>query len=367
MLKRMFSVATTLAVIAPMVGGAWAQEEEKILNVYNWYDYIGETTIADFEAETGIEIRYDTFDSNELLEAKLLSGSSGYDVVVPSANFMERQIQAGVFMELDRSKLTNYANLDEGILKSIAVHDPGNAHGVPYMWGTTGFGYNVGKVAERMADAPLDSWDLVFDPETVAKFADCGVAFIDSPSEIMGIVLNYLGLDPNSEDKKDLEKAKALMLSIRPHVKYFNTGQYLNDIANGEVCIAVGYSGDFSIAQARAEEAGQGIEIAYVIPKEGTQMWFDMLAIPKDAPHPENAHAFIDFILRPEVAAGVSNYVFYANPNKAATSLVDPAITGDTGIYPDDATKANLFALKAHSPKYDRRLTRAWTSVKTGR
>jgi putrescine transport system substrate-binding protein len=365
MVRKFFGLASAFTVIAAMTGGAQAAEE-KVLNIYNWFDYIGETTIADFEAETGIKVNYDTFDSNEILEAKLLSGSSGYDVVVPSANFMERQIQAGVFLELDRTKLTGYGNLDEGILENVATHDPDNAHSVPYMWGTTGFGYNVAKITERMADAPVDSWDMVFNPEIVAKFADCGVAFIDSPSEVMGIVLKYLGLDPNSEDKGDLEKAKELMLSIRPHVKYFNTGQYLNDIANGEVCMAVGYSGDFSIAQARAEEVGQGIEISYVIPKEGTQMWFDMLAVPEDAPHPENAHTFINFILRPEVAAGVSNYVFYANPNKAATPLVDTAVTSDPGIYPDDATKANLFALKAHTPKYDRRLTRAWTSIKTG-
>lgn len=366
MFKKVLSVASVLAVMVTMTSGAMA-EEEKVLNVYNWFDYIGETTIDDFEKETGIKVRYDTFDSNEILEAKLLSGSSGYDVVVPSANFMERQIQAGVFMQLDQAKLSNYGNLDKAILDRVAVHDPNNAHSVPYMWGTTGFGYNVADVTERMPDAPVDSWDLIFKPEIVEKFADCGVAFIDSPAEVMGIALNYLGLDPNSEDKDDLKAAKKLMLSIRPHVKYFNTGQYLNDIANGEVCIAVGYSGDFSIAQVRAEEAGQGIEIAYVIPKEGTQMWFDMLAVPEDAPHPENAHKFIDFILRPEVAAGVSNYVFYANPNTAATDLVDPAITGDPSIYPDDATKANLFALKAHSPKYDRKLTRAWTTVKTGR
>ncbi|MEM7224571.1 MAG: polyamine ABC transporter substrate-binding protein [Pseudomonadota bacterium] len=366
MFKRMLSVASVLAVVAPMATGALAQEE-KVLNVYNWFDYIGESTIADFEKETGIKVNYDTFDSNEILEAKLLAGNSGYDVVVPSANFMERQIQAGVFMELDRDKLSNYSNLDEAILDRVSVHDEGNAHSVPYMWGTTGFGYNVADVTERMADAPVDSWDLIFKPEIVSKFADCGVAFIDSPAEVMGIALNYLGLDPNSEKKKDLEKAQELMLSIRPYIKYFNTGQYLNDIANGEVCIAVGYSGDFSIAQVRAEEAGQGIEIAYVIPNEGTQMWFDMLAIPEDAPHAENAHAFIDFILRPEVAAGVSNYVFYANPNKAATELVDPAITGDPSIYPNDDTKANLFAMKAHTPKYDRKLTRAWTKVKTGR
>lgn len=364
--RKILGLVSALAVAATASSGAEALED-KVLNIYNWFDYIGETTIADFEAETGIKVNYDTFDSNEILEAKLLSGSSGYDVVVPSANFMERQIQAGVFLQLDRTKLTNYGNLDETILENVAVHDPENAHSVPYMWGTTGFGYNIAKITERMADAPVDSWNMVFNPDIVAKFADCGVAFIDSPSEVMGIVLKYLGLDPNSESKDDLEKAKELMLSIRPHVKYFNTGQYLNDIANGEVCLAVGYSGDFSIAQARAEEAGQGIEISYVIPKEGTQMWFDMLAIPADAPHPENAHAFINFILRPEVAAGVSNYVFYANANKAATPFVDTAVTSDPGIYPDDSTKANLFALKAHTPKYDRRLTRAWTSIKTGR
>lgn len=344
-----------------------AAMSEEVLNVYNWSDYIGENTISGFEAETGIKVRYDTFDSNEILEAKLLAGSSGYDVVVPSANFMERQIKAGVFAEIDKSKLDLYGNLDPGILKVVALHDPGNKHSVPWMWGTSGLGYNEAMLRERLGDIPLDSYDLLFDPKVVSKLADCGVAVLDSPAEVMGDVLNYLGLDPNSENKADLQKATDLMMSIRPYIKYFHSSQYLNDLANGEVCLALGYNGDISISKARAEEVGAGIDIRYIIPKEGTQMWFDVLGIPADAKNKDNAHKFINYILRPEVVAEVSNYVFYANPNTAATPLVDPEVTSDPGIYPSEEVQAKLFALKSHTLKFDRLLTRAWTRIKTGK
>jgi len=366
MLKRLVSVASVMAVITPVATSAWA-EEEKVLNVYNWSDYIAKDTISKFEAETGIKVNYDVFDSNEVLEAKLLAGNSGYDVVVPSAPFLERQIKAKVFMPLDRGKLTNYGNLDTGLLAVLAQHDPDNGHAVPYMWGTTGIGYNINKVKERLPNGPTDSWDLIFDPEVVSKVADCGVTLLDAPSEVFASALRYLGRDPNSEAKKDLKAATDLLLKIRPHVRYFHSSQNINDLANGEICVAMGWNGDMQIAATRAAEAGQGIDIAYTIPKEGAIMWFDNMAIPSDAPHPQNAHAFLDFIMRPEIVAEITNYVFYANANKASLALVDAEITGDPGTYPSDETKANLFGLKAHGARFDRKLTRAWTKIKTGR
>jgi len=344
-----------------------AQAEDNVLNIYNWSDYIGETTISQFEAETGIKVRYDTFDSNEILEAKLLSGNSGYDIVVPSGSFLERQIKAGIFSEIDKSKLSRYNNLDVEILKAVEKHDSGNTHSVPWMWGTVGIGYNEAALKERLGDIELNSLDLIFKPEVVSKLADCGVALLDSPSEVMSVALHYLGLDPNSEDKGDLDKATELMISIRPHIKYFQSSQYINDLANGEICIAIGYNGDVSIAAARAEEAGGENIVTYIIPKEGAPVWFDVLGIPADAKNKDNAHKFIDFILKPEVIAEVSNYVFYANPNTAATGLIDEAVTSDPGIYPPEDVKANLFPLLAHTQKFDRLLTRAWTKIKTNK
>ncbi|MFD3190232.1 polyamine ABC transporter substrate-binding protein [Sedimentitalea sp. HM32M-2] len=355
---------TTLSSVLALCAGAAAADG--ILNVYNWSDYIAEDTIAKFEAETGISVNYDVFDSNEVLEAKMLTGASGYDVVVPSIEFMARQAQAGVFAEIDKAALSNYGNLDQGILDIIAVNDPGNTHGVPYMMFTTGIGYNVKDVAARIDADKIGSWDMIFDPETVAKLADCGVAVLDSPSEIMAPALNYLGLDPNSEDKGDLQKATDLLMSVRAHIRYFHSSQYINDLANGDICVAVGYSGDVLQARDRAAEAGQGVEVAYAIPKEGGQVGFDMLAVPDDAPNPENALKFINFILQPQIAADITNYVYYANPNTAATEFVVPEVAGDPGIYPPADVAAKLFSLKPHSPRFDRSLTRAWTAIKTG-
>jgi putrescine transport system substrate-binding protein len=341
-------------------------QEEKALNIYNWSDYIAEDTIANFEAETGIDVTYDVFDSNEVLEAKLLTGSSGYDLVVPTANFLERQIQAGVFMPLDKSKIPNLGNLDESLMEEVAAHDPDNAHAIIYMWGTTGFGYNVAMIEERMPDAPVDSFAMLFDPEVVANFADCGVSLLDAPQDVVPPVLNYLGLDPNSEDPDDLAKAEALLLEIRPYIRYFHSSQYINDLANGEICLAMGWSGDILQARDRAAEADRGVEVAYTIPKEGTILWFDMLAIPADAPHPENAHAFLNYLLEPEVTAAITNYVYYANANGAATEFVEDEVRNDPGIYPSDEVKENLFSVLAKSPRYDRLLTRSWTKIKTG-
>ena len=340
-------------------------EEEKVLNIYNWSDYIAEETIANFEKATGIKVRYDVFDSNEVLEAKLLAGNTGYDLVVPSASFVARQIQAGIFQPLDKSKLPNYKNLDPSIMKILAGYDAGNAHVVPWMWGTTGIGYNVKKIKERMPDAPLGSWDMAFKPEIVAKFKDCGVTMLDASAEIFPSALRYLGLPTDSQTAENLAKVETLVMSVRPSVKYFHSSQYINDLANGEVCMVVGWSGDIFQARNRAAEARNGNEIAYFIPKEGALMWFDTMGIPKDAAHVENAHKFLDYILEAKVIAAVTNFVQYPNGNAAATEFVDEAIRNDKSVYPDEATKAELFPNAVNTPAYDRLTTRAWTRIKT--
>ena len=339
--------------------------EEPVLNVYNWSDYIAPDTIANFERETGIKVRYDVFDSNEVLEAKLLAGNTGYDIVVPTANFVARQIQAGVFQPLDRSLLTNYANLDPTMLKTLAAYDPDNRYAVPYLWSTTGFGYNVAKVRERMPDAPVDSWRLLFDPAVVAHFKDCGVSLLDAPSEVVPAMLRYLGLPTGSQSEADLAKVEQALSAMRAQVRYFHSSQYLNDLAAGEVCVAMGWGGDVFQARSRAREAGQGTDIAYVIPREGAMIAADTMAIPKDAPHPRNAHRFIDYILRAEVAAAISNTIGYANANRASTPLLEPALAADKSVYPDEAVRATLFPSVVNTPAYDRLLTRAWTRVKT--
>jgi len=341
--------------------------EEPVLNVYNWSDYIAEDTLANFTKETGIKVTYDVFDSNEILEAKLVSGNTGYDVVVPSLTFLARQVQAGVFMPIDKAKLSNYGNLDPEIQAIIAKNDAGNAHAVNYLWGTTGIGYNVKKIKEILGpDAPVDSWDLVLKPENLAKLKQCGVYFLDTPSEILPTVLNYLGEDPNSFDEAVIRKAEARMAELRPYITQFHSSEYINALANGDACIAVGWSGDIFQAKARAEEAGKGVEINYVIPKEGAAMWFDMMAIPKDAKHPDNAHKFINYLLRPDVMAGISNYVQYASANKASLATVDKALLDNPAVYPPEETKKKLFSLAVLPPDVDRLFTRIWTTLKTG-
>jgi putrescine transport system substrate-binding protein len=338
---------------------------EKVLNIYNWSDYIAADTIANFEKETGIKVRYDVFDSNEVLEAKLLAGNTGYDIVVPSASFVARQIKAGIFQPLDKTKLPNYANLDPELMKVLAGYDAGNQHIVPWLWGTTGIGYNVKKIKERMPDAPIGSWDLILKPEIVAKFKDCGVTMLDSPAEVVPTSLRYLGLPTGSQNAADLAKAEALMMTVRPSIKYFHSSQYINDLANGEICLVMGWSGDVFIARDRAAEANNGNEIAYFIPREGALMWFDTMGIPKDAKHTDNAYKFLDYVMRPKVIAAVSNLVKYPNGNAASTQYVDEAIRNDPAIYPDAATKANLFPNVVNTPEYDRLATRAWTRIKT--
>lgn len=340
---------------------------EGVLNIYNWSDYIAEDTIEKFEAATGIDVNYDVYDSNEVLEAKMLAGSSGYDLVVPTSDFFQRQNAAGVYQPLDKSKLPNLVNMDPDLMEAAATYDPGNEHSVIYMWGTTGLGYNVAKVAEALGeDAPVDSWSLVFDPENMAKLADCGVAFLDAPTEILPPAIKYLGGDPESTDPADFEKAAELLLSVRPYVRYFHSSQYINDLANGDICVAVGFSGDVFIAQARASEADNGVEIAYSIPNEGALGWYDLMAIPADAPNPDAAHQFINFVMDAQITADITNYVWYANANTASMPLVDEEIKNDPGIFPTPEAKANLWSAVPYGSRLDRTVTRLWTTVKTG-
>jgi len=346
---------------APEAGG------DKVVNVYNWSDYIDPTVLADFTKKTGIKVNYDVFDSNQVLETKMLTGHTNYDVVVPSAPFLERQITAGVFQKLDKSQLPNLKNLDPDMMKRIAVYDPDNEHSVPYMWVTSGPGYNVAKIKERMPDAPVDSLRMIFDPAVVSKFKDCGVSVLDEPTEVVSVVLVYLGKDPKSNSQEDLQAAEKVLLSIRPYLRYIHSSRYIDDLANGETCLALGWSGDIKHARDRAHEAGKGIEIDYRIPKDGTVMNFDMLAVPADAPHPQNALAFINFLLEPDVAAKNSNLVKYANVNTASTSLLSDAVKGDPNIYPPPDLLAKLVPEPPRPQDYNRLLTRTWTRFKTGK
>lgn len=360
-MKKLVAIASIASLAA---GAATAQD---VLNVYNWSDYIAEDTIEKFEAETGIKVVYDVYDSNEVLEAKMLTGNSGYDVVVPTSEFLQRQVAAGAYQPLDKSMLPNLSNMDEELMAGAAVYDPENTYSTIYMWGTTGIGFNYGAIAERLGeDFEVDSWSLVFDPEIAAKIADCGITFLDAPSEILPAAMNYLGLDPRSMDKDDLEAGAALLDSVRPHVRYFHSSQYINDLANGDVCVTVGWSGDIFQAIARAEEAENGVEVGYVIPAEGALQWFDLMAIPVDAPHPEAAHKFINFIMDAQITADITNYVWYANGNAASLELVDEEITSDPGIFPTAEAKTHLWGSQAYDARTDRLITRLWTRVKSG-
>jgi putrescine transport system substrate-binding protein len=341
--------------------------EEKVLNVYNWSDYIEASVIEDFTKETGIKVQYDVFDSNEMLETKLLAGNTGYDIVVPSASFLYRQLKAGVHQKLDKSQLPNLANIDPDIAKRLEAFDPGNEHSVNYMWGTSGVGYNVKKIAERMKDAPVDSFAMFYDPKIASKFADCGISILDAPSEVIGTVLIYLGKDANSEKPEDLAAAEAVLKAVRPYIKNFHSSAYIEQLANGEICLALGWSGDVLQAQTRAVDAKNGVEVDYRIPKEGAVMFFDQMAIPKDAKHPKNAHLFINYLLRPEIAARNSTYISFANANKAATPLVDAAVTGNPNVYPPAELMSKLVPDMPESPEFSRLLNRSWTTVKTGK
>jgi putrescine transport system substrate-binding protein len=348
--------------------GSPAMAQERTVNFYNWSNYVAPGVLEDFTKETGIKVVYDTFDANETLETRLLAGKSGYDVVVPTAYFLQRQIAANIFQKLDKSKLQNLANAWPVVTKQLAIYDPGNQFAANYMWGTTGIGYNVKMVQKILGtDAKIDSWDIVFKPENLAKFKDCGIHMLDSADDIFPAALSYLGLDPNSTKAPDLEKAADLVAKIRPYVRKFHSSEYLSALATGEICLVVGWSGDIMQARGRAEEAKNNIEIGYAIPKEGAQMFFDNLAIPADAKNLSEAYALIDYLYRPEVAAKNTDFLSYANGNLASQKLVAPKILGDKNIYPDDATLAKLFVITARDPATQRVINRLWTKVKTGR
>ena len=346
------------------------EEETNIkqeVRVYNWSDYIADSTIREFEKETGIDVTYDVYDSNEILEGKLLSGNTGYDIVGPSSEFMGRQIIAGVYQKLNKDALYNYDNLDPAMMNLLENLDPDNAHSIPYLWGTTGIGYNKQKAIEIMgADFAMDTLDVVFVPEIIAKFQHCGVAFLDAPSEMFKAALHYLGLNPNSQNPKDYqEQSKELFKNVRPYIQYFHSSKYINDLANGDICLAFAWSGDVLQAADRASESGNGVQIEYKIPKEGTLMWFDMLAIPADAPNPGNAHKFLNYILKPEVIAEISNKVNFANANIPSKSLIKADSLNNPDIYPEEELMRKLFLAKILPPDIDRVMTRQWVDIKS--
>ncbi len=360
--------ALVLAVMAAFAASAGAQTQQRVVNVYNWSDYIAPEVLTDFTRETGIKVTYDTFDSNDTLETKLLAGKSGYDVVVPTGNFLQQQIKAGVFQKLDKTKLPNLVNAWLQIAQRLAAYDPGNQYAVNYMWGTTGIGYNVKKARDILGpNARIDSWDVIFKPENIAKFKGCGIHMLDSADDILPAALKYLGLNPNSSNPVELEKAADLMMKIRPFVRKFHSSEYLNALASGEICLVVGFSGDIKQAQKRAAEVKGGVDIGYAIPKEGAQLWFDNLAIPKDARHVAEAHEFINYLQKPEVAAKNTNFIAYANGNLASQKFVDQAILEDPTVYPDQVTMDHLYTNVAHDAKTQRLMNRLWTKVKTGR
>jgi putrescine transport system substrate-binding protein len=360
-------IASVLAVSMP-----FARAQQRSVNFYNWSNYMAPGVLEQFTKETGIKVTYDTFDANETLETRLLAGKSGYDVVVPTAYFLQRQIAANIFQKLDKSKLPNLANAWPEVTKRLAIYDPNNTFAANYMWGTTGIGYNIKKVQDILGTdakigSAMDSWSIVFNPENLAKFKDCGVHMLDSADDIFPAALSYLGLDPNSTKQADLDKAADLVSKVRPYVRKFHSSEYLNALATGEICFVVGWSGDIKQAQSRAAEARNGVEIGYAIPKEGAQMFFDNLAIPADAPHVAEAYELINYLYRPDVAAKNSDFLSYANGNLASQKLIDPKILSDKTIYPDEATLGRLFVITARDPATQRIINRLWTRVKTGR
>ncbi len=350
----------------PAADGNSAAAGPKVLNLYIWSDYLAPNTLADFEKQTGIKVHAAYYDTNETLETKLLAGSSGYDVVVPTASYFERLIKAGAFMVLDKSKLPNLKNMDPQLMARVTHNDPGNAHGVIYLWGTNGIGYNEKMVKALMPDAPLDSWSLVFDPAVAAKVAKCGISVLDSPAEMIRAVFSYLGKDPNSQSAEDLAAAESVLTKIRPYIRNIHSSEYIEALANGDLCIAVAYNGDVMQARDRAREANKGIDIKYSVPKEGTILWFDMLAIPKDAPDPDSAYAFVNYMMDPKVIADVSNFKRYADANAAAQALVLPEVKNDPGIYPTPQQRQALTVQLSDSPEQTRAVTRVWQKFKTG-
>jgi putrescine transport system substrate-binding protein len=359
-LRTSFIAAATFGLLAHA-------HAEPVVHVYNWTDYIGENTLEDFQKTTGIKAVYDVFDSNETLEGKLLAGRSGYDVVVPTNHFLGKQIKAGAFQKLDKSLLPNLSNIDPLLLKQLSTNDPGNLYAVPYLWGTNGIAYNVDKVKAALGVEKIDSWAILFEPENLQKLKACGVAFMDSPDEMFPAMLNYMGLDANSTNPADYKKAEAKFLAIRPFVRYFHSSKYISDLANGNICVAFAYSGDAFQAKARAEEAGKDIKINYLIPKEGANLWFDMLAIPADATNSKEAHAFINYLMQPQAIAAVSDYVGYANPNLKAGPFMDQAVLTNPSIYPAPEVMDKLYISEQLPAKLQRSITRSWSKIKTGR
>jgi putrescine transport system substrate-binding protein len=345
-----------------------AAAEQPTLNIYNWSDYIAADTVPNFEKSAGIKVNYDTYDSNETLEAKLAAGSSGYDIVVPSLTpFLARQIKAGFYLPLDKSKLANWSHLDKKLLERIAVYDKGNQYAIPWLTGTTGIGYNAEKVKQLMPDAPVDSLRMMFDPAVLEKFKGCGIGMLDSPTEVFPAALNFLGLDPDSQKPDDLQKAADLLAKARPFIRKFDSSEYINDLANGDMCLAWGYSSDVNLARRRAQEAGKGVTVMFVIPKEGSQRYIDTMAIPKDAPHADAAYKFLNYIMDPKVIADTSNAIYIQNGNADSLPFVKPEIAKDPGIIPPADVEKKLFSVAVSTPEIDRLRTRLWTKVKTGR
>jgi putrescine transport system substrate-binding protein len=339
---------------------------EKVLNVYAWSDYIAPDTVSNFEKETGIKVRYDTYDSNEVLETKLLTGHAGYDIVIPTGTFFERQLHAGVYRKLDKAAIPNLANADADIMRRMAQHDPGNLHAVPYMWSTTGLGYDAAKIRARLGKDAPDSWALLLDPANASKLADCGINVIDAATEVFQSVIIYLGHDPNRLDPADVAAASAMLLKIRPFIRTIDTEAYMNDLANGSLCLALGWSGDIERARARAKEAANGVHLVYLLPREGALLTVDMVGIPADAPHPQNAELWMNYLLRPEVAAGISNFIHYPSGNRAALALIHDEIKNDKELYPEEADRARLVTPTAVPLDYSRLITREWTRFRTG-
>ncbi|MGO9135699.1 MAG: polyamine ABC transporter substrate-binding protein [Methylovirgula sp.] len=364
MMRVCFSILT---LILSLTFAVQALAADRVVNIYNWSDYIAPKVLEDFTKETGIKVVYDTYDSNEMLETKLLAGNTGYDVVVPSGTFLERQIKAGLYQKLDRSKLPHWSGLWPEVMARLAVHDLGNQYAADYMWFTTGLAFNVDKARERLGSVPLNSWDILFKPELLKKFADCGVYVLDSPEDLFTVALNYLKLDPNSKKLPDLRRAAALLDNLRPYVKKFHSSEYINALANGDICLAVAWAGDAFQAKSRAKEADNGINIDYVIPKEGTLMSLDSIAIPADAPHPAEAYAFIDYLLRPEVAAKNTNATNFANGVVASKTFVSPDILNNPAIYPDAEAMKRLFTVTTYDQATQKFVTREWVRVKTGK
>lgn len=362
----MAKVALAILTIFLLVRGASATEG-KVVNIYNWSDYIAPGVLDEFTRDTGIRVVYDTYDSNEMLETKLLAGDTGYDVVVPSATFLQRQLRAGVYQKLDRSKLPNWKYLWPAVMRRLAAYDPGNQYAANYMWFTTGIAYNVAQAKKRLGGKPINSWDVLFKPKEIQKFASCGVYMLDSPEDVFASALRYLRLNPDSKNPADIRRAAAVVARVRRYVKKFDSSEYINALANGDICLAIGWSGDAFQARARARQAGNGVNVNYVIPKEGGLMSLDNLAIPKDAPHPAEALQFINFLMRPDIAAQNTNATKYANGVRASTPFVHKSILENTAIYPSKSVMKELFTVTTNAFPLQKVITREWTRVKTGR